>query len=137
MKRVVLLLGLAALVLGGVSAAAAPGHDYAAVALNVLPPGENGGVTFDRNTTDQATLYDGLTPLSDKVGNSDLKRWFKPETLGLGGAEGRPHREAAARGSGDPARQVGRPARDREDARRTSSTAPAGRPPRTAASCSG
>ncbi len=85
MKRVVLLLGLAALVVGGVSAAAAPGHDYAAVALNVLPPGENGGVSFDRNTTDQATLYDGLTPLYDKVGNSDLKRWFKPETLGLGG----------------------------------------------------
>jgi acyl-homoserine lactone acylase PvdQ len=83
-KRAAILLGLAALVLGGVSAAAAPGHDYAAVALNVLPPGENGGVSFDRNTTDQATLYDGLTPLFDKVGNSDLKRWFKPETLGLG-----------------------------------------------------
>ena len=44
MKRVVVLLGLAALLLGGVSAAAAPGHDFAAVALNVLPPGENGGV---------------------------------------------------------------------------------------------
>jgi acyl-homoserine lactone acylase PvdQ len=83
-KRVAILLGLAALVLGGVAAAAAPRHDYAAVALNVLPPGENGGVSFDRNTTDQATLYDGLTPLFDKVGNSDLKRWFKPETLGLG-----------------------------------------------------
>ncbi len=85
MKRVVLLLGLAALVLGGVSAAAAPGHDYAAVALDVLPPGENGGVTFDANTTDQAALYDGLTPLGDRVTNADLKRWFKPETLGLGG----------------------------------------------------
>ena len=85
MKRVALLLALAALLLGGVSAAAAPPHDYAAVALDVLPPGENGGVAFDRNTTDQAALYDGLTPLYDKVGNADLKRWFKPETLGLGG----------------------------------------------------
>ena len=85
MKRVVLLLGLAALALGGVSAAATPRHDYAAVALDVLPPGENGGVTFDANTTDQATLYDGLTPLGDKVTSADLNRWFKPETLGLGG----------------------------------------------------
>ncbi len=85
MKRVALLLALAALLLGVVSAAAAPPHDYAAVALDVLPPGENGGVAFDRNTTDQALLYDGLTPLGDKVGNADLKRWFKPETLGLGG----------------------------------------------------
>ena len=85
MKRAALLLALAALLPGALSAAAAPPHDYAAVALDVLPPGENGGVAFDRNTTDQATLYDGLTPLRNKVGNADLKRWFKPETLGLGG----------------------------------------------------
>ena len=85
MKRVALLLALSAILLGVVSAAAAPPRDYAAVALNVLPPGENGSVAFDRNTTDQAALYDGLTPLYDKVGNADLERWFKPETLGLGG----------------------------------------------------
>ena len=87
MKRVALLLALTALLLGAISAAAAPPHDYAAVALDVLPPGENGGVAFDRNTTDQAALYDGLTPLGGKVGNAELERWFKPETLGLGGAK--------------------------------------------------
>ena len=85
MKRVALVLALAALLPGAVSAAGAPPHDFAAVALDVLPPGENGGVSFDRNTTDQALLYDGLTPLYDKVANADLKRCFKPETLGLGG----------------------------------------------------
>jgi acyl-homoserine lactone acylase PvdQ len=84
-KRVAILLALMALLLGAISAAAAPPHDYAAVALDVLPPGENGGVAFDRNTTDQAALYDGLTPLGGKVGPADLMRWFKPETLGLGG----------------------------------------------------
>lgn len=84
MKRVVLLLALAALLLGAISAAGAPRHDYAAVALDVLPPGENGSVAFNANTTDQATLYDGLTPLFDKVTSSDVRRWFKPETLGLG-----------------------------------------------------
>src|SRR5439155_19122454 len=50
----------------------------------VLPPGENGSVAFDAHSTDQAALYDGLTPLFDKVTSTDLTKWYKPETLGLG-----------------------------------------------------
>jgi len=81
-------LALAAVVLalaGAVSVTAAePRRDFAAVALNVLPPGQTGGVAFDAHSTDQATMYDGLTPLFGKVTPADLNRWFKPETLGLG-----------------------------------------------------
>ena len=42
---------------------AAPRRDYAASAWTILPPGENGSLTFDKNTRDQAKLYDALTPL--------------------------------------------------------------------------
>ncbi|MGZ8687264.1 MAG: hypothetical protein ACXWZP_02430, partial [Gaiellaceae bacterium] len=51
----------------------------------MLPPGENGGLTFDRNTRDQAKLYDGLTPLRGKVTQKDIQRWFKRAPLGVGG----------------------------------------------------
>ena len=66
--------------------AAPPKRDYAApsAAWSILPPGENGSVTFDRNTTDQAKLYDGLTPLRGSVTQRDLRRFFKPSPLGLG-----------------------------------------------------
>jgi len=64
---------------------AAPPRDYAAQAWNVLPPGSNGSLSFDRNTRDQAKLYDGLTPLRGKVTDRDLRRWFKHAALGLAG----------------------------------------------------
>ncbi len=64
--------------------AAIPKRDYAAASWSILPPGENGSVTFDRNTTDQARLYDGLTPLGGTVTARDLRRFFKPAPLGLG-----------------------------------------------------
>jgi acyl-homoserine lactone acylase PvdQ len=64
--------------------AAAPKRDYAAASWSILPPGENGSVTFDRNTNDQAQLYDGLTPLAGNVTARDLRRYFKPAPLGLG-----------------------------------------------------
>jgi acyl-homoserine lactone acylase PvdQ len=64
--------------------AAVPKKDYAATALTILPPGENGSLTFDRNTTDQAALYDALTPLGGKVTDSSMRRLFKPAPLGLG-----------------------------------------------------
>lgn len=79
-------LVLAAFVAAGAAASAAP-RDHAAVALNILPPGENGGLSFDRNTNDQAKLYDALTPLYDHVTDADLRRLFKPATLGLGDAK--------------------------------------------------
>jgi len=81
-----LLVALAAvcgsLVLG-VASAAPPGDD-ALLALNVLPPGQgaNGAAL-----TSQLPLYDGLTPLRGNVTTADLKRLYKPETLGLGGVK--------------------------------------------------
>jgi acyl-homoserine lactone acylase PvdQ len=58
--------------------------DLAQQAWSILPPGENGSLTFNRNTTDQARLYDALTPLRGKVGQRDIQRDFKSEPLGLG-----------------------------------------------------
>ena len=67
----VVVLGVAALP----SASAQPGRqDYAALALNVLPPGQNGSLVFNRNTNDQAQLYECLTPLFDRVRAEDLRR---------------------------------------------------------------
>ena len=59
-------------------------RDYAAAAWTILPPGENGSLTFDRNTTDQAKLYDALTPLGGNVTAAAIRRYFKPAPLGLG-----------------------------------------------------
>jgi acyl-homoserine lactone acylase PvdQ len=67
-------------------------RDYAAVAFNVLPPGENGSLVFNRNTRDQARLYDCLTPLFDKVRAADLEKCFKRATLGLVGKATRTQR---------------------------------------------
>lgn len=85
MQKATLVLGALLLALTVVASAATPRRDYAAVALNILPPGENGSLTFDANTDDQAKLYDALTPLGGNVADADLRRDFKPETLGLGG----------------------------------------------------
>jgi acyl-homoserine lactone acylase PvdQ len=67
---------------------AAPKRDYAAAAWTILPPGENGSLTFDRNTTDQAKLYDALTPLFGSVTVPDIRRFFKPASLGRAPAQG-------------------------------------------------
>ena len=75
---VMALVGLTA------ASAGAPPRDYAAVSRTVLPPGQNGGLTFDRNTNDQAKLYDGLTPLRGKVTQKAIELWFKPAPLGGG-----------------------------------------------------
>src|SRR3990170_3889202 len=88
MRRRALLLAAAAAgslaVLLAPLTAATP-RDYAPAAFTILPPGENGSLSFDRNTTDQAKLYDALTPLFDKVGLKDIVRTFKPAPFGLGG----------------------------------------------------
>ena len=90
MRRVaavaVVVLGIAGLP----SASAQQGrHDYAALALNVLPPGQNGSLVFNRNTRDQAQLYECLTPLFDRVQAEDLRRCFKDASLGLIGKPAR------------------------------------------------
>jgi acyl-homoserine lactone acylase PvdQ len=74
---------------------AAPRLDYAAAAWTILPPGENGSLSFDRNTRDQALLYDSLTPLSGTVTVQDVRRFFKRAPLGatvVGGKRERPRR---------------------------------------------
>jgi acyl-homoserine lactone acylase PvdQ len=80
---VVALVAAFALVLSPLRAAS-PKRDYAAAAWTILPPGENGSLSFDHNTTDQAKRYDGLTPLRGSVTARDLRRFFKPAPLGLG-----------------------------------------------------
>jgi len=85
MRRIVFAPAVAALVLAVAGAAATGPHDHAALALTILPPGENGSVAFDRNTTDQAKFYDALTPLGGNVTDRDLRRLFKPAPLALAG----------------------------------------------------
>ena len=90
MRRVaavaVVVLGIA-----GLPAASAQQSrdDYAALALNVLPPGQNGSLVFNRNTRDQAQLYECLTPLFDRVQAEDLRRCFKDASLGIVGKPAR------------------------------------------------
>ncbi|HEX4929412.1 MAG TPA: hypothetical protein VFV62_01795 [Gaiellaceae bacterium] len=51
MRRIVLAPFVGALVLAVAGSAAGPPADHAALTLSILPPGENGSVAFDRNTT--------------------------------------------------------------------------------------
>ena len=74
--------GAGALALG--ASAAAPPADHALLAVNVLPPGQGPNVP---ELTSQEPLYDGLTPLQGNVTTADITRFYKPETLGLGGAK--------------------------------------------------
>ena len=70
----VVVLGVAGLP----SALAQPNReDYAAIAVNVLRPGQNGSLVFNRNTDDQAQLYECLTPLFDRVRAEDLRQCFE------------------------------------------------------------
>ena len=78
---VVVVLAAALLVSVPGEAATSP-SDYAAASFTILPPGENGSLTFDRHTRDQAQLYDALTPLQGNVTESDIRRLFKPAPLG-------------------------------------------------------
>ena len=67
------------------AAGGAAKRDYAAVALNVLPPGQSGSLRFPANASDQIPLYDGLTPRLGNVSARDLTRYFKPERFGVTG----------------------------------------------------
>jgi acyl-homoserine lactone acylase PvdQ len=82
---------LAAAFLAGVvlsPGGAAPRLDYAAAAWTILPPGENGSLAFDANTTDQAKMYDALTPRAGNVSARDIRLLFKPAPLGAPPAPG-------------------------------------------------
>ena len=89
-RRTVAVLAtlVAALTIALAAGGASQPRDYAAAAWTILPPGENGNVTFDRNTTDQAKMYDSLTPELGKVSDADIRRAFKPAPLGSAPAPG-------------------------------------------------
>ena len=74
-----------ALIAGAPASTAKQPQDYAAVALDVLPPGQSGNLSFPPTATDQAKLYDGLTPLFDQVNASNYAGYFKPESFGVTG----------------------------------------------------
>jgi acyl-homoserine lactone acylase PvdQ len=72
-------------VAGGSAATPVRGGDYAALALNVLVPGQSGSTELNRNSTDQLRLFDALTPRGGRVNASDLRRYFKPAWFRLRG----------------------------------------------------
>ena len=76
-------MGLVATFVAIPAAGGALRTDYAAVALNVLPPGQSGDLLFPPNAKDQLRLYDGLTPRGGNVKAADLTRYFKSERFGV------------------------------------------------------
>src|SRR3990172_993148 len=86
------VVGAVALASGG---GAAPKLDYASVALNVLPPGQSGSLNFPKTATDQLRLYDGLTPLFDRVTDRDVRRLYKSARFGPDGRTTRVERPRA------------------------------------------
>ncbi len=84
------LTALTALVIFGIfglaGTASAATKDYAATALNILPSGQYGVPAPGADA--QALMYDGLTPLFNKVQNSDLTKYFKSEAIGTVGNAG-------------------------------------------------
>jgi acyl-homoserine lactone acylase PvdQ len=78
-----LLCAVVATLLAAATPADSKQRDHASLALNILPPGESGSGGV--HATDQAKLYDALTPLGSNVTAKTLRRLFKPETLGPAG----------------------------------------------------
>jgi len=71
------LIGLAA------QPASAAAADYADTALNIIPSGQYGSLPPPAEADTQAQMYDGLTPLFDRVTNADLTQYFKSERFGV------------------------------------------------------
>jgi acyl-homoserine lactone acylase PvdQ len=76
-KRIVLAAVTAAFCLVVASPAAAARLDFGRQTYSILPPGQSGALPPDRHSTDQARLYDALTPLFDEVTPRHVKRLFK------------------------------------------------------------
>lgn len=72
-------LGALAIAAPGASATA---KDYASTALNIIPSGQPGGFPVPAGADRQAKMYDGLTPLFDRVTTKDLFTYFKSERFG-------------------------------------------------------
>ncbi len=65
-------------ILGLTLVAAIPAR-AADIARQILPPGNFGGVPFTVNSTDQLSLYSGLSPLRDNISAADLNTYYLPE----------------------------------------------------------
>ena len=86
------VLGTCAAALVSPTVASAAKLDYGLTVRNVLPPGQWGGQQANANSTDQAALYDGLTPLGSNVTLADISRLYKSARFNQpkGGAVTRP-----------------------------------------------
>jgi acyl-homoserine lactone acylase PvdQ len=69
------------LVAAGASAGASTPLDRAILARDVLPPGNYGGVDFQKTSQDQIPLYDNLTAKFNQVTAKDIQTDFKAEPL--------------------------------------------------------
>src|SRR5450755_1126745 len=61
---------------------AASAKDYSIIARDIVPSGQYGAFPPPANATQQAQMYDALTPLFGHVTASDLLADFKPDKLG-------------------------------------------------------
>jgi acyl-homoserine lactone acylase PvdQ len=88
-----LLLALSTVLLAVPAADAAP-LDFGGTVRNVLPPGQSGALPATPNSTDQISLYDGLTPLGGNVGPDAVSRYFKSAAFDMprGGKTVRPRK---------------------------------------------
>ncbi len=66
------------------AASAADYEDYSGYARAIVPSGQYGAVPPPPQATDQAEMYDGLTPLFDDVTDADIDTYFKSEEFGVG-----------------------------------------------------
>jgi Penicillin amidase len=76
---------LSALAIGLVSAAAATpswAKYFAKPGLDIIPSGQYGSVPQPAGATQQADMYNALTPLFNHVSAADMNRDFKPMTIG-------------------------------------------------------
>ncbi len=83
MARWRIFVGLLVLVGFAAQPASASAADYAQTARNIIPSGQYGGLPPPAGASDQAQMYDGLTPLFDNVTNPDLTQYFKSERFGI------------------------------------------------------
>ncbi|GAC1485818.1 MAG: penicillin acylase family protein [Solirubrobacteraceae bacterium] len=79
---------LLAVLVSGMTAGAAEAADYAGTALNIIPSGQYGSIPIPAGADTQARMYDGLTPLFNRVTTADLFKYFKPEALGSSAGQG-------------------------------------------------
>ncbi len=80
-KHSLLAAGLSALALTLVPASASA-RDYAIISRDIVPSGQYGSVPVPPQATQQARMYNALTPLFDHVTGHDLLTDFKPDSIG-------------------------------------------------------